>query len=95
MAVDNNTVKQIAYLARLGVEDDKLEETQQEFNKILAWVEELGEVDTTGVEPMISPYEENILLREDVVIEGTQSDKILANAPEKEFGYFVVPKVVE
>ena len=95
MAVDNNTVKQIAYLARLGVEDDKLEETQQEFNKILAWVEELGEVDTTGVEPMISPYEENIVLREDVVIEGTQSDKILANAPEKEFGYFVVPKVVE
>ena len=95
MAVDNNTVKQIAYLERLGVEDDKLEETQQEFNKILAWVEELGEVDTTGVEPMISPYEENIVLREDVVIEGTQSDKILANAPEKEFGYFVVPKVVE
>lgn len=95
MAVDNNTVKQIAYLARLGVEEDKLEETQREFNKILAWVEELGEVNTDGVEPMISPYEENLLPREDVVVEGKQSDKILANAPEKEFGYFVVPKVVE
>ncbi len=95
MAVDNEAVKQIAYLARLGVEEDKLEETQREFNKILAWVEELGEVDTNGVEPMFSPHEENILLRNDEVIEGNQSDKILANAPEKEFGYFVVPKVVE
>ena len=95
MAVDNEAVKQIAYLARLGVEEDKLEETQREFNKILAWVEELGEVNTDGIEPMISPYEENLLPREDVVVEGKQSDKILANAPEKEFGYFVVPKVVE
>ena len=65
MAVDNEAVKQIAYLARLGVEEDKLEETQREFNKILAWVEELGEVDTNGVEPMFSPHEENILLRND------------------------------
>ena len=73
MAVDNEAVKQIAYLARLGVEEDKLEETQREFNKILAWVEELGEVDTNGVEPMFSPHEENILLRNDEVVE-TEDD---------------------
>ncbi|MBR5598921.1 MAG: Asp-tRNA(Asn)/Glu-tRNA(Gln) amidotransferase subunit GatC [Alphaproteobacteria bacterium] len=95
MAIDNETVKQIAYLARLGVEPEKLEETQKEFNKILSWVEELGEVDTSGVEPMISPYEDSILLREDKVTEGCQSSKILSNAPAKEFGYFAVPKVVE
>lgn len=95
MAVDNNTVKQIAYLARLGVEPEKLEETQKEFNKILAWVEELGEVDTDGIEPLISPFDEGMLLREDKVIEANQSTAILENAPDKEFGYFVVPKVVE
>ena len=65
MAVDNEAVKQIAYLARLGVEEDKLEETQREFNKILSWVEELGEVDTKDVAPMVSPYNEDILLRQD------------------------------
>ena len=95
MAVDNDTVKQIAYLARLGVEPEKLEETQKEFNKILAWVEELGEVDTEGVEALVSPFDEGMLLREDKVLEGKQSGAILENAPEKEFGYFVVPKVVE
>ena len=95
MAIDNDAVKQIAYLARLGVEEDKLEETQKEFNKILAWVEELGEVDTDGIEPLISPFDEGMLLREDKVIEANQSTAILENAPDKEFGYFVVPKVVE
>lgn len=95
MAVDNETVRQIAYLARLGVEPEKLEETQKEFNKILAWVEELGEVDTNGVEPLVSPFDEGMRLREDKVVEGKQSTAILENAPEKGFGYFVVPKVVE
>lgn len=95
MAIDNDTVRQIAYLARLGVEEDKLEETQREFNKILSWVEELGEVDTKDVAPMVSPYNEDILLRQDNVEEGNISDKILANAPQKDFGYFAVPKVVE
>ena len=95
MAIDNEAVKQIAYLARLGVDEDKLEETQQEFNKILAWVEELGEVNTDGVEPLVSPHDEPIFLREDEVVEGCQSQKILANAPQKEFGYFAVPKVGE
>ncbi|MBR5154695.1 MAG: Asp-tRNA(Asn)/Glu-tRNA(Gln) amidotransferase subunit GatC [Alphaproteobacteria bacterium] len=95
MAIDNETVRQIAYLARLGVEEDKLEETQREFNKILAWVEELGEVNTDNVEPLYSPFDEGMVLREDNVVEGKQSKAVLENAPEKEFGYFVVPKVVE
>jgi aspartyl-tRNA(Asn)/glutamyl-tRNA(Gln) amidotransferase subunit C len=95
MAVDNDTVRQIAFLARLGVEPEKLEETQKEFNKILAWVEELGEVDTDGVEPLVSPFSEGMLLREDKVVDGNQSHEVLKNAPDKDFGYFVVPKVVE
>ena len=95
MSVDNETVRQIAYLARLGVEPEKLEETQIEFNKILSWVEELGEVDTTDIEALTSPFDEGMQLREDKVTEGNQSKAVLSNAPQKEFGYFAVPKVVE
>ena len=95
MAVDNDTVRQIAFLARLGVEPEKLEETQKEFNKILAWVEELGEVNTDGVDPLVSPFSEGMILREDKVVDGNQSSEVLKNAPDKDFGYFVVPKVVE
>ena len=58
-------------------------------------MEELGEVDTDGIEPLVSPFDEGMLLREDKVVEANQSTAILENAPDKEFGYFVVPKVVE
>lgn len=95
MAVDNETVRRIAFLSRLRVEPDKLEETKQEFNKILAWVEELGEVNTDNVEPLVSVNNESLLLREDTVTAGHLSEEVLANAPAKEYGYFVVPKVVE
>jgi len=95
MAVDNDTVRRIAFLARLKVEPDKLEDTKQEFNKILAWVEELGEVNTDNIEPLVSVNNESLLLREDNITAGHNSQEILANAPAKEFGYFVVPKVVE
>ena len=95
MAVDNDTVRRIAFLSRLKVEPDKLEETKQEFNKILDWVEELGEVNTDNVEPLVSVNNESLLLREDAVVCGHNSQEILANAPAQEFGYFVVPKVVE
>lgn len=95
MAVDNDTVRRIAFLSRLKVEPDKLEETKQEFNKILAWVEELGEVNTDNVEPLVSVNNESLTLREDKVSAGHMSEAVLANAPAKEFGYFVVPKVVE
>lgn len=95
MAIDHETVKRIAFLSRLRVEEDKLEETKEEFNKILAWIEQLGEVPTDQVEPLVSVNEENLFCREDVVNDGNKKAEILANAPMSEFGYFVVPKVVE
>lgn len=95
MAVDNDTVRRIAFLSRLKVEPDKLEETKEEFNKILNWVEELGEVNTDNVEPLVSVNNESLTLREDEVTAGHISQEILKNAPAQEFGYFVVPKVVE
>lgn len=95
MAVDNETVRRIAFLARLKVEQEKLEDTQSEFNKILNWVEELGEVNTDNVEPLVSVNDEALSLRQDEITAGHISEEILKNAPAQEFGYFVVPKVVE
>jgi aspartyl-tRNA(Asn)/glutamyl-tRNA(Gln) amidotransferase subunit C len=95
MAVDNDTVRRIAFLSRLKVESDKLEDTKQEFNKILAWVEELNEVDTDNIEPLVSVNNEALVLREDEISSGHNAQEVLSNAPKTEFGYFVVPKVVE
>ena len=95
MAVDNETVRKVAFLSRLRVEPEKLEETKQEFNKILSWVEELNEVDTDNVKPLVSVNDESLTMREDVVNAGQMSEAILQNAPAQEFGYLVVPKVVE
>lgn len=95
MAIDNETVKRVAFLSRLKVEDGKLEETKEEFNKILAWVEQLNEVQTEDVEPLVSVNEESLCCRDDVVSDGNKKAEVLANAPMSEFGYFVVPKVVE
>ena len=95
MAIDNETVRRIAFLARLRVDEDKLEETKEEFNKILAWVEELGEVNTDQIEPLVSVNNEALVLRHDEITAGHNCKEILFNAPAKEYGYFVVPKVVE
>ncbi len=95
MAIDTQTVKRIAFLSRLRIEDDKIQATEDEFNKILDWVEQLKEVNTDNVEPLISVNEHNLTLRADEVTEGNQSAAVLANAPMKEYGYFAVPKVVE
>ena len=95
MAIDKETVKKVAFLSRLRIEDDKVEATEQEFNKILNWIEQLNEVNTDDVEPLVSVNESNIVCREDKVTEGNQSAAVLANAPQAEYGYFVVPKVVE
>lgn len=95
MAIDQETVKKVAFLSRLKIEDDKMSATQEEFNKIINWVEQLSEVDTNGVEPLVSVNDSHLILRKDVVTEGNQSDAILKNAPMAEHGYFVVPKVVE
>lgn len=95
MAVDNDTVKKIAMLAKLSVKDDEAEQVKNEFNKILAWVEQLKEVDTQNVEPMIAVNNDGLVCREDEVNEGCAKDEVLQNAPSQEYGYFAVPKFVE
>ena len=95
MVVDTQTVKRIASLAKLKIDDDKVEDVEGEFNKILDWIEQLNEVDTNNVEPLLSVNDENLRLREDKVTDGNQRDAVLANAPVSSYGYFVVPKVVE
>ena len=95
MAIDRQTVNRVAFLARLKIDEDKIEATENEFNKILNWVEQLNEVNTEDVEPLSAVNETALVCREDEITEGGQADKVLANAPMAEYGYFVVPKVVE
>lgn len=95
MAIDTQTVKRIAFLSRLRVEDDKIAATEDEFNKILGWVDQLKEVNTDDVEPLVSVNENHLQMRKDEVTDGNIAEQILANAPMKEYEYFAVPKVVE
>ncbi|ANY19941.1 Glutamyl-tRNA(Gln) amidotransferase subunit C [Tsuneonella dongtanensis] len=100
MSVDRETVAKIASLARIQMDDAALEKLVPEFNNILAWVEQLGEVDTSGVEPMTAVIENHLRLRDDVVdadplTGGGVRDAVLANAPAAEHGFFGVPKVIE
>ncbi|MBE6445299.1 MAG: Asp-tRNA(Asn)/Glu-tRNA(Gln) amidotransferase subunit GatC [Alphaproteobacteria bacterium] len=95
MAIDQETVKKIAFLSRLKIEEDKIESTEDDFNKILDWIEQLSEANTENVEPLVSVNECSLQMRADEVCDGNQADKVLANAPMKEYGYFGVPKVVE
>ena len=95
MSVDADTVKKIARLARIEVADEKMPELAEELSAILSWIEELGEVNTDGVEPLASVTGHSLLLRRDGVSDGGVPAKVLANAPESASGFFVVPKVVE
>jgi aspartyl-tRNA(Asn)/glutamyl-tRNA(Gln) amidotransferase subunit C len=95
MSLDKATVARIARLARLEVPDDQLETVAGELGQILAFVEQLNEVNTDGVEPMTAVVEMNLRMRPDKVTEGGEPEKVLANAPERVDNYFVVPKVVE
>jgi aspartyl-tRNA(Asn)/glutamyl-tRNA(Gln) amidotransferase subunit C len=95
MAVDKNTVAQIAKLARIKVDDAQQEALTEELSNILGWIDELGELDTEGVQPMTSVVEVQHSLRKDAVKDGDRQDDILKNAPESKHGYFVVPRVVE
>lgn len=100
MSVDKQTVAKIAGLARIKMGDDELERMVPELNNILQWVEQLGEVDTSGVEPMSAVIENTLRLREDVIdadpkTAGGRRDDVLANAPAAEHGFFGVPKVIE
>jgi aspartyl-tRNA(Asn)/glutamyl-tRNA(Gln) amidotransferase subunit C len=95
MAVDKETVKRVARLARIAVSDGEAESLQGELNTILGFVEQLNEVDVTGVEPMTAVVEMKAKMRTDVVADGEIADAIVANAPAGAEHFFAVPKVVE
>jgi aspartyl-tRNA(Asn)/glutamyl-tRNA(Gln) amidotransferase subunit C len=95
MSVDAATVRRIAHLARIAVEDDEIEHLQGEINSILGFIEQLKEANVEGVEPMTSVTPMKLAMREDKVTDGGDAARVLANAPQTEEGFFVVPKVVE
>jgi len=95
MSVDVDTVKRVAHLARIAVTPEEAERMTGELNSILGFVEQLREVDVTGVEPMTSVVAVTMKQREDMVTEGDNADRIVANAPVREGPFFAVPKVVE
>jgi len=95
MAIDAATVRKVARLARIAEPEARLEPLAQELNGIIAWIEQLAEVDTDGVEPLTSVVHAVLPLREDAVTDGGDVARVLANAPRSADGFFVVPKVVE
>jgi aspartyl-tRNA(Asn)/glutamyl-tRNA(Gln) amidotransferase subunit C len=95
MSVDQDTVRRIARLARIAITDEDVPHLQGELNAILAFVEQLNEVDVGGVEPMTSVTPMRMKQRQDGVADGGYADKIVANAPATEDNFFLVPKVVE
>jgi len=95
MQVDEATVKRIARLARVKITDEEAIGLKSELSGILNWVEQLSEVDTTGVEPMTRVVPIQLRQREDKVTDGNIADQVMLNAPVTEDHFFVVPKVVE
>ena len=95
MSVDTNTVKRVARLARIAVADEEAAALTGDLNAILDFVAQLDEVDITYVEPMTAVVDVDMKKREDDVTARDQADRIVANAPEHEGTFFVVPKVVE
>lgn len=95
MSVDATTVRHIAKLARIAVSDAEVEALAPELSNILGWIEQLGEVDVSGVAPMTAVIPNTLRLREDVVTDGGIREEVLKNAPVAEHGFFAVPKVIE
>ena len=95
MSLDKDTVKNIAYLARIRVDEDKLEGLAGELSSIMGWIEQLQELDTDGVAPMASVSAQSLPQRKDAVTDGNCQNAVLKNAPDAEDGFFTVPKVVE
>lgn len=95
MSVDAHTVCRVAHLARIAVADKEVENLEGELNAILAFVEQLAEVDVDGIEPMTSVMPMAMMMCKDEVTDGNIPDAIMANAPAREDHYFLVPKVVE
>ena len=95
MSIDNKTVRKVSKLAKIRINEQEETKLIQELNNILGWVDELKKVDTEKVEPMLSVFNESMVMRKDEVNSETSEDLVLKNAPESKSGFFVVPKVVE
>ena len=95
MSVNIATVKKIASLARIAITEEEAARIAPELDNIMGWIEQLGEVDVTGIEPMTAVIPNHLRLRDDVVTDGNVRDAVLANAPQAEHGFFAVPKVIE
>ena len=95
MSVSPEQVRHIARLARIAMSDEEIERLAPELNAIIGWVEQLGEVDTDGVEPLTAVIDQKLRLRDDQVTDGDCRDAVLANAPDAQHGFFAVPKVIE
>jgi len=95
MSVSNEQVRHIARLARIAMSEEELDRLVPELNNILGWVEQLGEVNTDGIEPLTAVIDQELRLRDDLVTEGDIRDEILMNAPQAQHGFFAVPKVIE
>ena len=95
MPVSTEQVRHIAKLARIAMSEEEIERLAPELNNILGWVEQLQEVDVSGIEPMTAVIPNALRLRDDVVTDGGIRDDVLANAPAAEHGFFAVPKVIE
>ncbi|SFO75594.1 aspartyl/glutamyl-tRNA(Asn/Gln) amidotransferase subunit C [Mesorhizobium sp. NFR06] len=95
MSVDLQTVKRVAHLARIAVSEEDAQRMTGELNAILGFVEQLNEVDVTGVEPMTSVTPMEMKKRQDAVTDGNKAADIVANAPATDENFFLVPKVVE
>lgn len=95
MSIDTDTARRVAHLARIAVTEADLPRLASELSGILSFMEQLNEVDVTGIEPMTSVTPMRLKRREDVVTDGNMADAILKNAPDAREGFFAVPKVVE
>jgi aspartyl-tRNA(Asn)/glutamyl-tRNA(Gln) amidotransferase subunit C len=95
MSVDDATVRKIARLARIGIADEQVPALAGELSAILGWIEQLGEVDTSGVAPMTAVIPNHLAWRVDAITDGGMQAEVLANAPDAASGFFAVPKVIE
>ena len=95
MSIDIDTARKVAHLARIAVKEEDLPALAGELSAVLNFMEELNEVDVTGIEPMTSVTPMRLKRRQDVVTDGAMPERILSNAPDAREGFFAVPKVVE
>ena len=95
MSIDNQTVRKVSKLAKIKINEKEENKLIEELNNILGWVDELKKVDTDQIEPMLSVFNESMVMRKDEVSSEISDELVLKNAPESKSGFFVVPKVVE